>query len=196
MIDKNHLQQYPWTLIPSWLDQNQSDFWRYELFSKIRWERPILNVYGKQYPSPRLCAFIGDINIKYSYSGVTHIAYGWPNWFQPLLKDLIAATGSNFNGCLINLYRDGKDKMGWHADDESVINSSQPIASLSLGAQRDFVFKNRFNGIKQSLCLSDGDLLLMEPDCQLHWIHSLPARQRVKNVRINLTFRCYLNCSS
>ena len=68
---------------------------------------------------------------------------------------------SLFNSCLLNLYRGGKDCMGWHADDEAVYYSSSSsslpsassassagigdeeivIASASFGERRDFYLR-------------------------------------------------------
>ena len=82
--------------------------------------------------------------------------------------------------------------MGWHADDEPEIDQQQPIASLSLGASRDFQLKERSERKRKvSLSLGDGDLLVMHPGCQQRWIHAVPVRRRLLNARINLTFRCF-----
>ena len=98
---------------------------------------------------------------------------------------------TRFNGCLFNCYRNGEDRMGWHADDEPEIDASQPIASLSLGATRTFQLKQRRGDERHSLELADGDLLVMEPPCQEDWVHALPVRKRVSTVRVNLTFRVF-----
>ena len=120
-----------------------------------------------------------------------HIGSGWPEWFKPLLKNVNRACGSEFNGCLLNLYRHGEDRMGWHADDEPEIDQHSPIASLSLGASRDFQLRHRHNKSQKtvSINLADGDLLIMEPGCQQNWHHCIPQRRRIRSTRINLTFR-------
>ena len=98
-----------------------------------------------------------------------------------------------FNSLLLNLYRDGCDRMGWHADDEPELDPRAPIASLSLGAARSFQLRPRrpIGGELQTihLELADGDLLLMDPPTQEHWLHQLPARRRLREPRVNLTFR-------
>ena len=131
--------------------------------------------------------------MRYRYSGTQHIGSGWPEWFEPLLKD-VNRMPREFNGCLLNLYRHGEDRMGWHADDEPEIDQHSPIASLSLGASRDFQLRHRHDKGQQtvSINLADGDLLIMEPGCQPNWHHSIPQRRRIRTMRINLTFRRFL----
>ena len=82
--------------------------------------------------------------------------------------------------------------MGWHADNEKVIDASKPIASVSLGSKRDFLLRNLISLDKYSFSLDNGDLLIMKEECQRYWVHSIPKRRKVKNARINLTFRKYL----
>ena len=99
-------------------------------------------------------------------------------------------TKMRFNGVLLNLYRDGNDSMGWHRDNEVELGKEPTIASVSFGASRDF--KLRHTSDKSLLInqvLEDGSLLIMAGQCQDYWLHSLPVRKRVKEPRINLTFR-------
>ena len=81
--------------------------------------------------------------------------------------------------------------MGWHSDNENELDLSKPIASLSFGAPRDFYLRHRSKNARQLLTLKTGDLLIMHPDCQKEWMHSIPARRKVLTPRVNLTFRCY-----
>ncbi len=189
---ENHEFDMPWTLIPRWLGDADSKFWMNLLTENLNWTRPIVRVYGRKHKVPRLTTFIAKEGISYFYSGVLHKAYGIPIWFQPLLLLVNQTCNTSFNGCLLNFYRNGKDKMGWHSDNESEIDSKMPIASLSLGSTRDFVLRNIESREKYVLPLASGDLLIMKPFSQEFWEHSLPARSRVKSERINLTFRCYL----
>merc|ERR550525_384958 len=98
--------------------------------------------------------------------------------------------------CLVNRYRDGQDKMGDHRDDEKELCKKTPIASLSLGAERDFVLKhtqrskNKVEPVK--ILLKSGTLLLMFAPTNDLWVHGVPPRASCKHPRINLTFRCIL----
>ena len=187
----NLSQSYPWELLPGWMNLEESIKWKNLLFRELEWNQPTVKVYGKNYSVPRKTVFIGEENLEYSYSGVRHIATIWPSWFYPLLDKVSITTQCHFNGCLINLYRNGNDRMGWHSDNEKELNPSKLIASLSLGSSRDFYFKNRKTLIKELINLKNGDLLLMYPPCQKEWLHSLPSRKNNNLYRINLTFRSY-----
>jgi alkylated DNA repair dioxygenase AlkB len=114
-------------------------------------------------------------------------------WLHPLheLRRLVSkAAGCNFNSVLVNLYRDGNDSMGWHSDNEPELGAAPVIASISLGATRDFHVRSRRGaGDVQSIPLTHGSLLVMHGSSQSEWQHALPRRKRVTEPRINLTFR-------
>tara|TARA_Y100001968_G_scaffold265985_1_gene255325 strand:- start:187 stop:747 length:561 start_codon:yes stop_codon:yes gene_type:complete len=185
------MNDYPWKLLPCWLNKSEAEVWKKKLFDNLEWDQPKVNVFGKDYLVPRKTMFIGDKDILYRYSGVTHKGKGWPQWIHPLLEQVCFISKSNFNGCLVNLYRNGLDRMGWHSDNEKELRSDKPIASLSLGASRDFFIKHRDLPKKAIIKLNNGDLLIMHPLCQKEWIHSIPIRKKILDYRINLTFRCY-----
>jgi hypothetical protein len=101
-----------------------------------------------------------------------------------------ALTGVGFNAVLLNLYRDGRDGMGWHADDEPELGRNPVIASVSLGAERRFCLRHRRRrDLKVDLLLPQGSLLCMSGATQHHWLHALPKTRRPVGERINLTFR-------
>ena len=181
----------PWILIKKWISPAESNFWKDKLIKNLQWKSPLVKVYGKNYRTPRKTVFLGENGISYRYSGTTHLANGWPYWFNPLLDKTTDFIQTKFNGCLLNLYRDGNDKMGWHSDNEIELEEEKPIASLSFGEQRDFVIKHKKFPIKEILSLEDGDLLIMYNLCQKEWLHCVPARKKKHKSRINLTFRCY-----
>lgn len=88
--------------------------------------------------------------------------------------------------------------MGEHRDDEKDLLKGAPIASMSFGQPRDFIFRHKDSrGPKatrkispQKLNLEHGSLLIMESPTNQYWYHSLPVRANAKGVRVNLTFRC------
>ena len=182
----------PWSHIKSWIDPIEAEYWKLKIMQKAKWEQPLVSIYGSKYLVPRLTSFIGKKGITYRYSGINHIANGWPVWFIPLLNSVIQASQINFNGCLLNLYRNGNDRMGWHSDNEPELNPKMSIASLSLGSSRDFFFRENNTKNKRTLLLRSGDLLIMDPLCQRDWQHSVPIRKKVLDLRINLTFRSYI----
>ena len=191
--NNNNSNCTPWQLIPSWLDKSQSDYWMFKIHNSVNWYRPIVSLYGKKHIVPRMSFFLAESGITYKYSGTKHFGEGWPEWFCPLLEKVRSRSNVQFNGCLLNLYRDGSDSMGWHSDNESELDSTKSIASLSLGGSRNFFIRSKNKSYKEDILLNKGDLLVMFPDCQIHWEHSLPLRKRSKEPRINLTFRRYLH---
>lgn len=151
--------------------------------------RPDINVFGKSHPIPRKQAWFGDVGCDYSYSGLVIRAMPWPKYAQKLRLKLARDFGLNSNGVLVNYYANGKDCMGAHCDDEPEIAHGSDIASLSLGASRDFVLKHKHSKTKYTLTLSSGDLLIMHWPMQQDWLHSLPKRMGVLTPRWNYTFR-------
>jgi len=189
--DVRFMSGLPWSLLSGWLPPEDSRRWQRDLTERLVWHQPEVLVYGKRHPTPRLAAFLAEPSVSYRYSGVVHRGQDWPDWFVPLLDQVNACCRTSFNGCLLNLYRDGHDRMGWHADDEPEIDAGQPIASLSLGATRCFQLRRRDRSERHSIELADGDLLVMTPPCQQQWVHGLPVRKRITTPRINLTFRVF-----
>ena len=183
-----------WSLHQGWLQTNEARVWHQLLEQQLHWQQPVVRVFGKRHPVPRMTAFLASEGIQYRYSGTLHSGCGWPAWFQPLLNRVNDTCTCEFNGCLLNLYRHGEDRMGWHADDEPEIDQRAPIASLSLGATRDFQLRHRnIPQRRMSVPLADGDLLVMHPGCQSRWMHCVPQRRKVQTMRINLTFRRFQN---
>jgi len=92
---------------------------------------------------------------------------------------------------LLNLYRDGNDAMGWHADDETALGPAPVIASLSLGTSRRFLLKHKTKkGTPSTIVnLEHGALLIMSGQTQRHWKHSVSRTRRSVSSRVNLTFR-------
>ncbi|ABX08684.1 alpha-ketoglutarate-dependent dioxygenase AlkB family protein [Prochlorococcus marinus] len=185
------LSNTEWSYFPALISHNQTGYWKNIILENLEWTQPVVKVYSKRYSVPRLTAFLGSKGISYKYSGAIHYAEDWPKWFFPLLDYIRDFSRTNYNGCLINLYRDGNDCMGWHSDNEKELDPKKSIASLSLGATRDFFFRSLIDSSSNNIELRDGDLLLMHPECQFNWKHCLPKRKKVSEVRINLTFRCY-----
>jgi len=141
---------------------------------------------------PRLTAFVADAGLVYRYSGVTHVGGGWPREILAVRRQVERQSGSGFNGVLLNLYRDGSDSMGRHADAEPELGRNPLVASVSLGAVRRFVLRHRLGAEKRSLDLASGSLLLMGGTLQHHWQHELPKTKEAVGARINLTFRNFI----
>jgi alkylated DNA repair dioxygenase AlkB len=142
--------------------------------------------------SPRLVSWHGDPGTAYVYSGVLHEPAAWTPGLSALRGSVERATGLRFNSVLANLYRDGADGMGWHADREDAIGpdpNDRWIASLSFGSPRRFVLAHTSRDTKHTFALGEGSLLVMRGTTQDHFRHSVPKTKRPVGPRLNLTFR-------
>ena len=157
------------------------------LRAEIRWERHRVRIRGHEIDCPRLSGWEGDAT--YAYSGLTLRPAPWTPRVTDVRRRIEAATGETFNSVLANLYRDGGDRMGWHADDEPELGRSPVIASASFGAPRRFLLRPKRGGASVPVLLEPGSLLVMRGATQRHWMHSVPPTRRPVGPRINLTFR-------
>ena len=175
---------------PHWLRAAEADALLDVLRSGIDWEVHRIRLFGRLVDSPRLSSWIGDAGASYVYSGTRFEPHPWPPALIGLRERVSEAAGLRFNSVLANLYRDGRDAMGWHSDDEAELGRQPVIASISLGATRRFAFRHRHEpSRKLVLELPHGSLLLMGGDTQLNYRHALPRTARPVGPRINLTFR-------
>lgn len=159
------------------------------LYQTLAWQAEQLFIFGRMVNVPRLMAWYGDANAHYRYSGVDHVPQPWTADLLALKADVEAICAQPFNSVLANLYRDGQDSMGYHADNEKELGKNPVIASLSFGETRLFRFRHPQSGCRLDLELAHGDLLIMAGKLQHHWQHELPKTHKPKQPRINLTFR-------
>jgi len=161
------------------------------LLDNTPWQQLSIKLFGKSHPQPRLEAWYGDPGAHYSYSGIQHTPLPWTPELAQLRQALESFCNARFNSVLLNLYRDGSDSMGLHADDEPELGPHPTIASLSLGAQRRMYFKHktRKDLIGPSIDLPHGSLLVMAGETQQYWKHGIRKTRKACGARINLTFR-------
>ena len=176
---------------PLLFDPKEQSLLMNALQEEIPWKQEHIKLFGKTHPTPRLTAWHGDTHCVYKYSGVVNQPFPWtPSLLIIKTRIESLSNGTTFNCVLLNFYRDGSDKMGWHSDDEKELGPNPSIASVSFGATRRFDFKHKTEAHnKFSIQLESGSLLLMQGDMQHHWLHQIPAQKRIQEPRINLTFR-------
>ena len=162
-----------------------------QLTADIPWRQERILVWGKMHSQPRLVAWYGDRGSDYTYSGITLTPIPWTDLLLEIKKRIEAVTAASFNSVLINYYRDNRDSMGFHSDDEPELGLRPVIASLSLGEERTLILKHKLNKLAKSvrLKLASGSLLLMKGETQKYWTHGIAKESRLCGPRINLTFR-------
>jgi alkylated DNA repair dioxygenase AlkB len=194
-ITHNTLQELPMgdgglQYAQHFLSQDQADRLLAELITQVPWQQVQIRLYGKNVLTPRLSCWMGDASAVYRYSNTTFLPEPWLDSIFGLKNKLETAVGSMFNSVLLNYYRTGQDAMGWHSDDEPELGAQPVIASLSLGAERRFLLREKQQGARSvALPLAHGSLLLMQGDSQNRFQHALPRTAKPIGARINLTFR-------
>ena len=178
------------------LDKQHSDFYLKKLLDSIEWKNDEVIIFGKHITTKRKTAWYGDKDFAYTYSNITRKALLWTKELLQLKKLAEEKSGSQYNSCLLNLYHDGEEGMAWHSDDEKEMKEGSAIASLSFGAERKFSFKHKKTAQSLSLMLEHGSLLVMKGAIQTSWLHALPKTKKIANLRVNLTFRAFVETSS
>jgi len=181
------------TLYPNFLTAAESDL-LFACLAAREFRRDFVTVFGKRFECPRLVAAFGEPGRVYEFSG-TRNEVGADGWAWPLMETIVnrieTLTGRRPNFAHANLYRNGRDYIGWHADDEKTHADGSAIVSLSVGATRKFYLKRKAAGAKTEhrITLDSGSLLVMGGALQQHWKHTVPKELRVERARYNLTFR-------
>ena len=159
----------------------------------LEWHHNRITMFGKAQPLPRLETMFGDSeSYFYLYSGSVELrAKLWPPFLAELRAKVQEQTGHSYQVVIGNHYRNGQDSIGYHADNEVTMGQTPAIASISLGATRQFKLRRREKSQTQTYtyALGHGDLLLMEPGCQEAWVHAVPKSAKPCGVRVNWTFR-------
>ena len=160
------------------------------LIKELNWRQDKISMFGQTHDVPRLNAWYGDADCSYSWSGITMTPNPWNSTLRDIREKVNGVASEQFNSVLANFYRDGNDKVDWHADDEEVLGQAPVIASVSLGATRKFRIRRKDRSEKATdIFLRSGDVLVMRGLTQLLWEHEVPRSKKVREPRVNLTFR-------
>jgi alkylated DNA repair dioxygenase AlkB len=175
---------------PAFFSPAESDALLEELTRDIAWKQETIRIMGSDVLTPRLTAWYGDAGKSYTWSGMTQHPHPWTPALLRMKERVEAAAAVRFNSVLLNLYRDGRDSVGWHSDDEPELGENPVIASVSLGAARSFQLKHKHDpDLRHKIELTHGSLLLMRGTTQHFWKHQIPKTAKPCDPRINLTFR-------
>ena len=175
--------------LEGYLPPHHADLLLKKLWHDLEWKSQEIQLFGKNVLQPRLTSWCSDPGVTYQYSGLRLPANPWHHDLDQLRNLLQESLGQRFNSVLINAYRNGRDSMGWHADNEPELGDQPMIASVSLGETRRMLFRPVSGGKSLGIDLGHGSLLVMKGDSQKNWKHSIPKSAREMELRINLTFR-------
>jgi alkylated DNA repair dioxygenase AlkB len=157
------------------------------LIDTLPWRVETARIFGRDMTVPRMTAWFGDG--VYSYSGILHPPAPFPAIVERLRERAEVLSRASFNAALANLYRTGRDCVGWHSDNEAGLGKQPTIASLSLGGGRRFQFRHRKTKQTITLELKMGHWLIMAGETQRFWLHRVPKTAAAVAPRVNLTFR-------
>ena len=175
---------------PAFLNAKEAANLYHELYNITPWQEDKITVFGKTYDQPRLTALYAIDPTPYTYSNITMHPHPMTKSLLDLIHKISDVNAHDFNAVLLNLYRDGKDSNGWHADNEKELGKNPVIASISLGEERYFHLKHRtLKDQRLKIKLKHGSLLIMGGEMQHYWLHQVPKTSKVISPRINLTFR-------
>lgn len=189
MQEKINHQNLDIILDESFLNLSETNNLYERCLNDINWQSSKIIMFGKKINIPRLECWYGDYGCEYTYSGKSLKRFEFPNFLLDLRKRIEKKANTTFNSVLANLYRDGQDSMGFHADDEKELGNNPVIASISLGENRPIIFQNKKTKEKMTFDQPSGSLLIMQGQTQAHWKHAINKSKKVNKPRINLTFR-------
>ena len=175
----------------NFFEESESDRLFEELKNSLNWQQDKIKIFGKEVNLPRLTAWYGDEGKSYNYSGITMNPNSWTPELLAIKEKIEKVIAIDFNSVLGNLYRDGKDYVSWHSDDEKELGNNPIITSVSFGATRQFQLRHKSNKDLDTveITLTHGSLLIMKGATQHFWKHQVPKTSKVLKERINLTFR-------
>jgi len=174
----------------NFFSENESERFFNHLVNEIKWKQEPIKIFGKEIIQPRLTAFYGDAEKVYSYSGIIMKPHAWTNELLEIKTKIETVAQVKFTSALLNFYRNEKDSMGWHRDNEKDLGNNPVIGSVSFGATRIFQLRDyKSRSITKSVELTNGSFLFMRGETQHVWEHQLPKTSRQLGERINITFR-------
>jgi alkylated DNA repair dioxygenase AlkB len=177
-------------LYPGFFSSGESDHYFNSLLNEINWKQEPIKIFGKEVMQPRLTAWYGDSDKAYTYSGITMQPHAWTKSLQAIKEKIERVPAVTFTSALLNLYRNGKDSIGWHRDNEKELGNAPVIGSVSFGGPRIFQFRSyKTKSDTKSFELTHGSFLLMRGETNNYWEHQVPKTNQPVKERINITFR-------
>lgn len=173
----------------TFFDQQQADILMQQLIAENHWNHGEYVIAGRCFIMPRWQTWYADLCIIYNFSYELHQRRDWTPELLMLKQQVEHQCQHKFNSVLVNYYRNGKDWVDWHSDDDVELGQAPVIASVSFGINRKFCYRHKNSGNMNFIDLKNGSLLIMKPSFQQYWQHSITRAPEINLPRINLTFR-------
>ncbi len=159
------------------------------LRDELEWER--------RPDAPRSEYYCNDFPFPYTYGrGAGRRTYEvrpWHRLIREIQSKLQDRFGYSLEVCFLNMYRDHRDQLGWHADDSPEMDDARAIVTVSLGSEREIWFRPKDEKREpEKVVLRHGSACIMSPGMQDSWLHRIPKASFECGVRISLTFRGYV----
>jgi alkylated DNA repair dioxygenase AlkB len=177
---------------PAFFSKEEADGFFETLMKETEWQTETIKRWKKEIINPRRVYAFSDPNVKYRYIGLSRVGAAWTPTMTKIKTRVEDYCGVPFNFCFVNLYRNGQDTIGWHADDQKALIKGHQIASVTFspkGGERDIFFKHKVTKKRTVTRLAHGSMYVMKGTTQDHYKHKIPRRPKVIMPRINLTFR-------
>ncbi|WP_158989214.1 alpha-ketoglutarate-dependent dioxygenase AlkB [Mucilaginibacter sp. L196] len=175
---------------PGLIDSETGDRLLAKFIRDMPWKQSTQKMWEKEYLTPRLTAWYGDVGTDYSVSGKISNPMPWTDELLMIKEMVEPLAGVKFNSVLLNYYRDGNDSVAWHSDKESILGKRPVIASVSFGQVRSFDIRSKQDHKEHySVRLEHGSLLMMKAGLQEAFEHRVAKSVKPMRARVNLTFR-------
>jgi len=157
-----------------------------------------VNTPGGKKTMPRRVGFFSNVSTGYKFSGQKTKAQVLTPELEKFLKSINEYLKTEFNGILINHYRNGNDSISAHSDDESEL-SNGVVAMISLGSSRIFRICDQ-DSLKRIVDMKtkNGNLTVMDGKFQKYFRHCVPKATKAQQrdnlnefERVSLTFRVH-----
>lgn len=179
--------------VPNFLNKGQADYLYDRLLKEVPWTQVKYYKPERGYViTPRLtwvAGFHQDESYPLNISNKTYIPNKIPEWLNELKIVVEESLSQKYNFILFSYYRDNKDSITHHSDDERFLGNNPNIASISVGFPRPFLLKNKETKETEEFQLNHGDLFVMQNNCQKDYTHSIPKQKTLCFPRVSLTFR-------
>ena len=116
-----------------------------------------------------------------------------PSIIQKIISEIEKTyPDSEINSCLINKYNGGSSFLPEHSDNEPIIMPESNIFTVTVGAEYELKFRNRYTHVVETISPANGSLYVMSRQSQNVWSHKIDKMADCTDevgTRYSITFR-------